>query len=86
MSSEEESGERLRAYLEAHIRVVGKYPLGELADTQLAQMAMMLPAPLTDFTTWERKVYGVKFEDMTEEEAAAINEEAQAKSKEFYGK
>ena len=82
----DDNGERLRAYLEAHILVAGKYPLGELADTQLAQMAMMLPAPPVDFTTWERKVYGVKFEEMTEEEASAINEEAQAQSKEFYGK
>jgi methionine synthase II (cobalamin-independent) len=82
----DDNGERLRAYLEAHIRVAGKYPLEGLADTELAQMAMMLPTPSVDFTTWERKVYGVKFEEMTEAEAAAINEEAQAQSKEFYGK
>jgi len=82
----DDNGERLRAYLEAHILVAGKYPIEGLADTQLAQMAMMLPTPLVPFDEWERKVYGVKFEEMTEEEASAINEQAQAESKEFYGK
>ena len=81
-----DNGERVRAYLEAHIITAGKYPLHEISDERLTHIAMMLPAPAVPFSDWERKVYGVTFEEMSDEEAAEINEKAQQDSKDLYGK
>ena len=77
---------QIRQYLKAAIRFAGKYPLDDLTDEDLRDMAVLADLAVKPFDLWSAEIYGKVFEDMTEAEAAAINDHAKAEDDAMYGR